>query len=58
VVKWITGLFGMSLVVIFLGYYVIQLPFPPLWLIIIGVLAMALTDFVQTMRENGDKNGK
>lgn len=48
----ITGVIGLVGLLIFLGYYVVALTFVPLTLIIIGVLAMAVGDFVLSLRSN------
>lgn len=50
----ITGVIGLLAVMIFLGYYVVALTFLPLTLIIIGVLGMAMGDFVLSLRNNND----
>jgi dolichol kinase len=55
-VNLITGLLGMAAVLIFLGYYLIALSFVPLALIIIGVLAMAIGDFVSSLRSTNGNN--
>jgi hypothetical protein len=55
-VNLITGLLGMAAVLIFLGYYLIALSFVPLALIIIGVLAMAIGDFVLSLRNTNGNN--
>ncbi len=44
----IAGLIGVSLVVIFLGFYAIKVKAIPLVIIIGAVLAMVIVDFVQS----------
>ena len=46
----ITGLVGIVLAVVFLGTYAITLNELPLWLIIVGVLLLAVADFVLSLR--------
>lgn len=52
----ITGVIGLAGLVIFLGFYVTALTFVPLTLIIIGVLGMAIGDFVLSLRKTNDNN--
>lgn len=58
----IAGLIGVALLTLFMGYYVVLLPFPPLVVILVGVLVMAIVDFVTTYREerkqDGDRAGR
>jgi hypothetical protein len=52
----IAGVIGMSMIVAFLGFYAIKLNSIPLWIIIVGVLAMSLVEFYESMTsENGDE---
>jgi hypothetical protein len=52
----IAGVIGMSMIVAFLGFYAIKLNSRPLWIIIVGVLAMSLVEFYESMTsENGDE---
>jgi hypothetical protein len=46
----ITGLIGLAMAIAFLGFMVIWVPAPPLIIIIVGVMALAVFDFVQTVR--------
>ncbi len=55
-INLITGLIGMTAVIIFLGYYLVVLSFVPLALVIIGVLAMAIGDFVSSLRNTNSNN--
>ncbi|MFQ5840562.1 MAG: hypothetical protein ACE5HK_07555 [Candidatus Methylomirabilales bacterium] len=50
----ISGVIAVLVVVTFLGYYAVRLESIPLWIIIVGVLAMILLDFVQSLR-NGQE---
>ncbi len=54
-IKLITGIFGLSLIVVFLGYYAISINSLPLWIIIVVILAMITTDVIQSIRKK-DKN--
>ncbi|MFQ5760089.1 MAG: hypothetical protein ACE5HM_03850 [Acidiferrobacterales bacterium] len=56
-VRLITGLIGVVMVVVFLGYYAYMIGSIPLWLIIVAILAMAIADYVQSLRtdENADE---
>lgn len=54
----VTGLVGMALMVIFLGYYAVTLDAIPLWIIIIAVLIMAVWEFAESARSsNRDQDG-
>ncbi len=53
----ITGLVAVATVIVFLGYYAVKLGAVPLWIIIGSVLAMVLTDFVQSVRQRNDNSG-
>lgn len=50
-ISLITASIGGLLVVVFLGYYAVTLNQIPLWIVIVVVLAMTLTDFVLTVRD-------
>ena len=52
----ITGLIAIILLVIFLGDYVIKIASLPLGVVIVAVLAMAIYDYVLSLRE--DKESK
>jgi uncharacterized membrane protein len=54
-IKLITGLIGLATLLVFLGYYVFSLTFVPLTAVIIGVLGMAIGDFVLSLRDNGNQ---
>ena len=49
--KTVTGVIAMVMLVVFLGNYLIKIGSWPLGIIIVGVLAMAIFDYVQTFRE-------
>ena len=53
----ITGLVAVTIVIVFLGNYAVKLGSIPLWIIIGSILAMAVTDFVQSVRERNDNSG-
>lgn len=46
-----TSAIAAILIVVYLGYYAVRLNQIPLWLVIVAVLAMAITDFVLTARD-------
>lgn len=46
-----TSVIAGAIIVVFLGYYAVTLNQVPLWIVIIVVLAMTLTDFVLTVRD-------
>jgi hypothetical protein len=46
----ITGIIGIVLVAAFLGFMVVWVKALPLIIIVVGVLALLIYDFVQTMR--------
>jgi len=50
-ISLITASISGLLVVVFLGYYAVTLNRLPLWIVIVVVLAMTLTDFVLTVRD-------
>jgi purine-cytosine permease-like protein len=54
-VNAITGLIGLIMVSVFLGYYVIRLNEIPLWIIIGAVLIMIVVEYVQSVR-GADQN--
>lgn len=54
----IAGIIGVGLVVVFLGFYAFKLNSIPLWIIMGGVLIMVVVEFVETLREKNDLNGK
>lgn len=54
-VRVITGLIGVVLVVVFLGYYAYMIGSIPLWMIVVAILVLVIADYVQSTRnrENG-----
>ncbi len=55
--KFITGLIGVTTVIVFLGYYAISLNSAPLWIIIGAILFMVRADFYHSVR-NGSQNSE
>ncbi len=51
-INLISGLIAVVLVSLFLGSYALTLNSIPLWIIIVGVLAMLVADFVLSMRKS------
>ncbi len=54
----ITGLIGVTGVVVFLGYYAISLNSAPLYVIIGGILFMVCWDYYQSVRKPNRKSEK
>ncbi len=54
----ITGFIGVTLVVVFLGYYAYDLASPPLVIIIALVLIMVIVDYVQSLTGKGQDSNK
>ena len=46
----ITGIIGLAMAIGFLAFMVIWVPAPPLIIIIVGVMCLAVVDFVQSIR--------
>jgi hypothetical protein len=46
----ITGIIGLAMAITFLGFMVIWVPAPPLIIIMVGVMGLAIVDFVQSLR--------
>ena len=53
----ISGIIAAVLVIAFLGFYAIRLKSIPLWIIIVGVLAMILFDIYESVIKNGNSTG-
>lgn len=51
-IKLIPGLIAMAMLVVYLGYYVVGIFFVPLTLVIVGVVAMAVGDFITERNGN------
>ncbi len=54
----IAGLVGVTMVVVFLGYYAISLNTAPLWVIIGGILFMVCRDYYHSVRKGNRKSEK
>ncbi len=54
----ISGLVAALLLTVFLGFYALRLNSLALWVIIGSVLAMVITDYVQSVRSDGDTNSR
>ncbi|HEX9767748.1 MAG TPA: hypothetical protein VGA50_01125 [Kiloniellales bacterium] len=52
--KFVAGLIGTLMIVVFLGYYAVTLNAIPLWIIIGGVLIMVCVQFVESLK-NGNQ---
>ncbi|CAN7706913.1 hypothetical protein LJR220_006936 [Bradyrhizobium sp. LjRoot220] len=46
----ITGIIGLALVMLFLGFMVVWVKAIPLIVIVVGVMTLAVIDFVQSLR--------
>ena len=53
--NFITGVFGIAGLGVFLGIMVWWVPAPPLIIIVVGVMLLLLIDFVQSLRGNGGR---
>ncbi|MDX1423083.1 MAG: hypothetical protein R3322_08085 [Kiloniellales bacterium] len=56
-IKFVTGLIGTLMMILFLGYYAISLNAIPLWIIILSVLAMVAWQFIETLKSGNDASG-
>ncbi len=56
--KFITGLIGVTTVIVFLGYYAISLNSAPLWIIIGAILFMVRADHYHSVRNGNQKSEK
>jgi hypothetical protein len=53
---FITGIIGIAMLMAFLGIMLWWVPAPPLIIIVVGVVALLIYDFVQTLRSgNGNE---
>lgn len=50
----ITGLVAVAIVIVFLSFYAVKINSIPLWIIIVSILTMVVTDFVQSVRQKKD----
>lgn len=55
--NFITGLFGVSAVILFLGIMLWWVPAPPLIIIVVAVMLLLLWDFVQSLRSGNGGRG-
>ena len=46
----VTGIIGLAMAMTFLAFMVIWVPAPPLIVIMVSVMALAVVDFVQSLR--------
>lgn len=54
-VNFLAGVFALLLLILFLGKYAVSINSIPLWIIILGSVALAISDFVTSMRkQNGN----
>ena len=49
----VTGIIGLAMAMIFLGFMVVWVPAPPLIIIIVGVMLLAIYDFILSFRGSG-----
>ena len=54
----ISGVIAISLLTVFLFYYAVKLHSVALWIIIFANMGLAITDFVQSVREDRNNNEK
>lgn len=54
--NFIAGLIAVVLISVFLLFYAVTLESLPLWIIIVGVLALVVIDFVQSVRKDKDQS--
>lgn len=54
--NFIAGLIAVVLISVFLLFYAVTLKSLPLWIIIVGVLALVVIDFVQSVRKDKDQS--
>jgi len=57
-IKFVTGLIGTLMMIVFLGYYAISLNAIPLWVIIVSVLAMVAWQFIETLKSGDGTSGQ
>jgi hypothetical protein len=50
IVTFVVGAIGIAMLLTFLGVMLWWVPAPPLIIIVVGVLALLVYDFVQTLR--------
>jgi len=54
----ISGVIAISMLTVFLLYYAVKLNSVALWIIIVANVACIMFDFVQSVREEWNNNGK
>ena len=52
----ITGFIAVSMLVVFLGFYAYKIISVPLWIIIVGILALAVYDFYDSIQKGESEN--
>lgn len=53
-VNAITGLIGLAMTMVFLGYMVVWVKAIPLIVIVVGVMLLAVIDYVQSVRSGAN----
>lgn len=53
----IGGLIGIGILIVFLGWMVVGIGALPFGIIVVGVLILAVIDFIQTVRKSKDQTG-
>lgn len=56
-VNIITGIIAIAMAITFLSFYLSRIPSVAFWVITIGVLALAVTDVIKTVRSERRTNG-
>jgi hypothetical protein len=51
----IAGAIGLTAFLVFVGFYFIRLHFIPLWLIILGIVSLVITDFVRSVKQAAEE---
>jgi hypothetical protein len=54
----VTGIVGISMLIVFMGIMLIWVPAPPLIVIVVGVVLLLVYDFVQTLRHGENGTGR
>jgi MFS superfamily sulfate permease-like transporter len=52
----LSAAFALAIIAVFLGFYAVKIASIPLTIIIVAVLAMVVTDFVQSVRESRNRD--
>ena len=53
-INMITGLIGIAMFVGFVGFLIVWVPAPPLIVIVVGVTAVVIWDFIKQLRVAAD----